>query len=120
MATNYFRWVKPDKYYSGWAPHGGGVTWPVAYTRTPHGLVLLRGMVSGTSASPSLIFVLPEDFRPPNQQYLTSLASPPFPNPAAPALLIVEIDGSVKYAGSTSSLVWLSLDGVWFPTQPVQ
>jgi hypothetical protein len=95
----------PLTYANGWSDYGPASYSPGAYTKTPDGIVHLRGLIRG-GAGLAIIANLPVGFRPSERLLLGTVAN------QETARVDVTADGSVVH--NIGSNVWFSLDGLCF------
>lgn len=93
---------------NGWSFSGDAATW----RRDSNGDVRLGGTLqAGTKTSGTSILVLPENIRP-----ISTIRIPAITDTNAMVLINISSDGVVGVYGIAESAIWLSLDGISFPT----
>lgn len=108
-----FNWVRPDPWLNGWGALPG---YPVAFTKTSDGLLLLRGLAVGPVSSGVRLFQLPSWAAPAQQAYLSTFAWNGGPVPVG---VRVDTNGAVVLLGTVAGFQWLTLDGLVCALQPV-
>jgi microcystin-dependent protein len=99
-------WVAPTL-INGWANHGAGFD-TAGYLKTPDGIVMLKGLLSGSSKTSDIAFVLPTGFRPSARKLFPATSGEPW----TVSRIDVDTSGNV-YAYRTGN-TWVGLDGVSF------
>jgi hypothetical protein len=91
-----------------WAPYGDGYA-PPSYAKDTLGVVHLRGLVRGSTASQVTIAVLPAGFRPKyNFESVVACGG------SAPCTLLVKTTGEMLFEAIFPNSSWLSFDALSF------
>jgi len=94
------------KLQNGWVQYDGGYFDP-KYYKDPHNVVHLRGMIkSGTAAAGTVLFTLPEGYRPQHKLLIDGIS-----NDALSRIDIHPVGDVTVEVGNTA---WISLDGISF------
>ena len=103
-------WQDVTTFVNGWVNFGGASNFNDAQFRfIGNKQVQLRGLIKdGTITSGTVLFTLPEGFRPAHRYIFTNLSG------GAVGRVDVEIDGTVITLTPAASNVFLTLDGVIF------
>lgn len=106
------KWTPITTFQNGWQNYGFNSFSTASYTIQPNGLCMLKGLIrSGTTAGGTLIFTLPEGYRPEANRLFT-VARDGTPGSCN---LDVLLDGRVFVSGaSVASAGWTSLDNISF------
>lgn len=99
------QWTSPTLLHS-WVNYDSGTNSLAGFRIDDDGVVHLKGTVKDGSAIPTVIFVLPEGYRPPTIMH--------FPVTSNNAFGSVSIDASGNVQADAGSTTWLSLDNISF------
>lgn len=100
---------------AGWSSYGGSYL-PAAYRRTASGIVTMRGLISGTTATANhVLFTLPVGNRPAHKLMFAVVGN------LGSTRIDVNPDGTVSLTGTASgaAFAFLSLAGIQFPVAEV-
>jgi hypothetical protein len=97
---------------NSWDPYADGYA-PPSYAKDTHGIVHLRGLVTGSTASQITVAVLPAGFRP-KYHFEAYVAC----GGASPCTVLVKTTGEVIFEQIYPNSSWLSFDGLSFDAGP--
>jgi hypothetical protein len=100
-----------------WGPDWSWNANTPGFFKDPWGVVHIRGMVKCTGNmcdSGSVVFKLPESYRPTRRHVFAAIGSGADTNTSALARVNVDPDGWVSRAPSLAGDIWLSLDGITY------
>lgn len=101
-------------FLNNWVNAAPTISTTAAFYRDPLDVIHLKGIVDGGSGGQSVIFILPEGYRPNTQPCLVTARGNATPGPVTPVLVCVGADGSVVVTEPFATTGQLFLDGLNF------